>query len=132
MITWSQEPISITPNMSFVGHGIMAHLGVTPADGARYTETLAGTLPASLAAYGFHPMPTNYVPSYFLFGLNATYQFAQASRKGLQVFAQINNILNKTPPFTGGENEFGPANSYGVPTQYSSTRSGWLTAWDSV
>jgi outer membrane receptor protein involved in Fe transport len=113
MITWSQGPVSITPNMSFVGHGVMDYLGVTPADGALYTETLAGTLPASLAAYGFHPMPTNYVPSYFLFGLNATYTFAQTNLNGLQLFVQINNLLNKTPPFTGGENEFGPANAYG-------------------
>ncbi|MGH8259694.1 MAG: hypothetical protein ACREUG_08385 [Steroidobacteraceae bacterium] len=27
--------------------------------------------------------------------------------------AKINNIFNKTPPFTGGENLFGPANIYG-------------------
>ncbi len=113
MITWSQGPISITPNMSFVGHGTMDYLGVTPAQGALYTETINGTLPAALAAYGFHPMPTNYVPSYFLFGLNATYQFAQQTLNGLQLFVQINNLLNKTPPFTGGENEFGPANAYG-------------------
>jgi outer membrane receptor protein involved in Fe transport len=58
-------------------------------------------------------MPTNYVPSYFLFGLNATYTFAQTNLNGLQLFVQINNLLNKTPPFTGGENEFGPANAYG-------------------
>ena len=115
LITWTQGPISLTPNMSFVSHGVMDYLGVTPAQGALYTETINGTLPPALAAYGFHPMPYNYVPNYFLFGLNATYnvESIQSSLKGLQVFAQVNNVLNKTPPFTGGENGFGPANSYG-------------------
>jgi hypothetical protein len=113
-LTWTQGPVSITPNMSFVGHGVMDYLGVTPSQGALYTETINGTLPAALAAYGFHPMPYNYVPSYFLFGLNATYSFANIqSLKGLQVFAQVNNLLNKTPPFTGGGGAFGPSNSYG-------------------
>jgi iron complex outermembrane receptor protein len=114
-ITWMQGPISLTPNMSFVSHGVMDYLGVTPAQGALYTETIAGTLPPALAAYNFHPMPYNYVPSYFLFGFNATYSLdnVQTGLKGLQVFAQVNNVLNKTPPFTGGENAFGPANSYG-------------------
>jgi outer membrane receptor protein involved in Fe transport len=113
-VTWTQGPISITPNMSFVGHGTMDYLGVTPSQGALYTETLNGTLPPALAAYGFHPMPYNYVPSYFLFGLNTTYSFdSSSSLKGLQLYVQVNNLLNKTPPFTGGENGFGPANSYG-------------------
>jgi outer membrane receptor protein involved in Fe transport len=114
-ITWTQGPISLTPNMSFVSHGVMDYLGVTPSQGALYTETVNGTLPPALAAYGFHPMPYNYVPSYFLFGLNATYSVdtGSSSLKGLQLFAQVNNLFNKTPPFTGGENEFGPANSYG-------------------
>jgi outer membrane receptor protein involved in Fe transport len=116
LITWAKGPLSITPNMNFVSHGVMDYLGVTPADGKLYTETLNGTLPANLQAYGFHPMPYNYVPSYFLFGLNATYSFANGAMealKGLQVFVQVNNLFNKTPPFTGGESEFGPANVYG-------------------
>jgi len=114
MITWSQGPLSLTPNMSFVSHGVMDYLGVTPAQGAIYQETLNGTLPPNLAALGLHPMPTNYVPSYFLFGLNGTYSFENVEAlKGLQLFVQINNIFNKTPPFTGGESAFGPANVYG-------------------
>ena len=116
LITWAKGPISITPNMNFVSKGVMDYLGVTPAQGALYTETLNGTLPAALQAYGFHPMPYNSVPSYFLFGLNATYSFANGGSemlKGLQLFLQVNNLFNKTPPFTGGENLFGPANVYG-------------------
>lgn len=59
--------------------------------GTLYTETVNGTLPPALAAYGFHPMPIT----------------------TCRVFAQVNDVLNNTPPFTRGENGFGPANSYG-------------------
>ncbi len=114
MITWSQGPLSITPNMTFVGHGVMDFLGVTPAQGKLYTETVDGTLPYPYNTYGLHPMPYNYVPSYFLFGLNGTYSFENVGPfTGLQLFAQISNLFNKTPPFTGGESEFGPSNAYG-------------------
>lgn len=117
LVTWTQGPLSLTPNMSFVSHGVMDYAGVTPADGAIYQQTLSGTLPPAIVAQyasagGLHPMPRNYVPSYFLFGLNGTYSFENvAALKGLQVFVQINNLFNKTPPFTGGENLFGPAGS---------------------
>ncbi len=114
MLTWSQGPLSITPNMTFVSHGVMDFLGVTPAEGKVYTETVDGTLPYPYNTYGLHPMPYNYVPSYFLFGLNGTYSFEDIGPfKGLQLFLQVNNIFNKTPPFTGGESEFGPSNAYG-------------------
>jgi iron complex outermembrane recepter protein len=114
LITWAKGPWSITPNMTFVSQGVMDYLGVTPAQGKLYAQTLSGTLPPALQAYGFHPMPYNSVPSYFLFGLNGTYQFQDFGPfSGLQLFAQINNLFNKTPPFTGGENLFGPAEAYG-------------------
>ncbi|MGH8259693.1 MAG: TonB-dependent receptor domain-containing protein, partial [Steroidobacteraceae bacterium] len=106
MVTWAQGPLSITPSMSFVSHGIMDYLGVTPSD-PQYAQALANP------ALGLHPMPTNYVPSYFLFNLNGTYTFQQAALNGLQLFVQVNNIFNKTPPFTGGATAFGPSNAYG-------------------
>jgi len=113
MVTWSKGPISITPNMQFVSHGVMDYLGVTPNQ-PWYAATVAGTLPYPYNTYGLHPMPYNYVPSYFLFGLNGTYSFENLTAvKGLQLFVQINNIFNKQPPFTVGGGDFGPSNSYG-------------------
>jgi len=100
---------SITPNMSLVGHGTMDYRGDTPAQHALYTETINGTLPASLAAYG-SPMPTNYLPSYFLFRGQRHVAVRTATLDALQLFVQVNNLLNKTAPFAGGENECGPAN----------------------
>ncbi|MGH8219854.1 MAG: hypothetical protein ACREUT_15025, partial [Steroidobacteraceae bacterium] len=43
-----------------------------------------------------HP---NHVPFYFDVGLNVTYNFANVL-KGLQLYTQISNLLNKTPPST--------------------------------
>ncbi len=107
MVTWSQGPLSITPSMNYVSHGVMDYLGVTPSDPMYAAALKDPTL-------GLHPMSYNYVPSYFLFNLNGTYSFANVpSLKGLQLFVQVNNVFNKTPPFTGGATGFGPSNAYG-------------------
>jgi iron complex outermembrane receptor protein len=121
MVTWTQGPISITPSMNFVSHGVMDYLGVTPSS-PLYNELLNNSttgkpggppLPSSITNAGYHLMSSNYVPSYFLFNLNGTYTFKDGPASGLQVFAQVNNVFNKQPPFTGGATAFGPSNSYG-------------------
>ena len=112
LITWATGPLSLTPSMNFTGPGIRDYLGVTPNQ-PWYQEALVN--PNILApGIGLHPMADNHVPSYFLFNLNATYEFEQlASLKGLQVFLQINNVFNRTPPFAVGGGAFGPGNAYG-------------------
>ena len=113
LLTYSQGPLSVTPSMTFVSHGVMDYLGVTPAQGTLYQQTLNGTLPPNLAAYGFRVVPYNHVPSYFLFNLNASYRVENEWLKGLTVFAQVNNVFNKAAPFAGGSTNFGPSSSYG-------------------
>jgi outer membrane receptor protein involved in Fe transport len=114
IVSWTQGPVSITPSMNFVSHGIMDYLGITPAAGALYQQVLTGKgLAPNLVNYGYHPMPDNHVPSYFLFNLNSAYTFKDGPATGLQLFVQINNVFNKKPPFTGGSGAFGPSNSYG-------------------
>ena len=111
MITWANGPWSVTPNMTFVGHGTMDFLGVTPSETTLYNEVITGTLPKSLQGYGFVAVPYNYVPSYFLFGLNGAYQVQPTGLfKSLQLFVQVNNLFNKTPPFAGWGNEYGGTN----------------------
>jgi len=112
LITWAQGPLSLTPSMNFTGPGIRDYLGVTPSQ-PWYNEALVN--PNILApGISLHPMADNHMPSYFLFNFNATYEFQQlASLKGLQLFVQINNVFNRTPPFGVGGGLFGPGNQYG-------------------
>lgn len=123
IVTWQQGPVSITPSMNFVSHGIQDYLGVTPASGALYNQVLYGNmegtptgktpLPASIKNFGYHPMNDNHVPSYFLFNLNGTYTFKDGPASGLQLYTQVNNVFNKKPPFADGGGGFGPTNSNG-------------------
>jgi len=124
-ITWALGGFSLTPNMVFIGSGALNNVGVVynpanpsteaqwiltsfpdaakagqpgaPADAAAQAQAkLAGItlLPANVA---------NYVPAYFEFGLNAAYTFSNIPGiKGLQLYTQVNNVFNKSPPFTGG------------------------------
>ncbi|HEY1898763.1 MAG TPA: TonB-dependent receptor [Steroidobacteraceae bacterium] len=124
-ITWALGGFSLTPNMLFIGSGTLNNLGVfynpaNPSTAAQWILTgypdanLAGTpgAPADAAAQaaartaGAVLLPENLanrVPSYFEFGLNAAYTFDKIpGLKGLQLFTQVNNLLNKSPPFTGG------------------------------
>ncbi len=49
----------------------------------------------------------NHVPAYFLVGLNAAYNFTNIPGiKGLQAYTQVNNLFNKTPPFTNGTTSY--------------------------
>ena len=121
-ITWQKGGFSLTPNMSWVGHGTINNLLVSPADGALYQAYLAGFPHAtSSLAPGEAPFAdsalqqqwkaqgysgalagANYVPSYFLFGLNVAYDFQGIPGvKDLSVYTQVNNLLNREPPVTG-------------------------------
>ena len=121
MLTWTRGALALTPSMNFVSHGIMDYLGVTPSsplyNELKYNSTTGQpggpALPSSITNAGYHLMSSNSVPSYFLFNLNGTYTFKEGPANGLQVFAQVNNVFNKQPPFTGGATAFGPTNAYG-------------------
>jgi outer membrane receptor for ferrienterochelin and colicin len=44
----------------------------------------------------------NRVKPYFNFSLNGSYDLPVAGLRQLQVFGSINNLFDKSPPFTGG------------------------------
>jgi outer membrane receptor protein involved in Fe transport len=44
----------------------------------------------------------NRVEPYFNFSLNGSYNLKVGNLRQFQVFGSINNLLDKTPPFTGG------------------------------
>jgi len=102
--TYTQGPWSATPSMSFVSRGIMDYLGVTPND-PNY---------ANAAALGLHQLPYNSIGSYFLFNLNVAYRITTIPSIGdLQLYTQVNNLLNRRPPLAVGVSAFGTVNSNG-------------------
>jgi outer membrane receptor protein involved in Fe transport len=104
MSTYTQGVWSVTPSMSFVGHGTRDYLGVTPND-PNY---------ANATALGLHRLPDNSIGSYFLFNLNMGYRFVSIPGiNDLQLYTQVNNVLNRRPPEAVGLTGFGPANNYG-------------------
>ncbi len=128
-LTWIKGPWSITPNMQWIGQGTLNNQGLActeaeltvasnPCDWVfnsfgvgSTTSAIPGPLTShqyaveqNLDRLGYTLLPigvANHVPAYFLFGLNTTYSFPNVL-KGLQVFAQVNNLFNKEPPFTAG------------------------------
>jgi iron complex outermembrane recepter protein len=135
-LTWIKGPWSITPNMQWIGQGTINNQGLSCTE-AQLTEssnpcdwvfnafllTSANGLTAkqvSTEAYmdklGYALLPigqANHVPAYFLFGLNTTYSFPNVL-KGLQIFAQVDNLFNKAPPFTSGTSLSGGFNGSGT------------------
>lgn len=119
-ITWNIDNFSLTPNISWVGQGIIgtndisctsaqistvgslcyvAANGVnavgTPAQKAYYNAA-AAVAPLTILPTGV----SNHVPFYFLVGLNASYTFTSIpGLKGLALWGQVNNLMNKAPPF---------------------------------
>jgi outer membrane receptor protein involved in Fe transport len=101
IVTWSDGPLSITPNMRYVGPGIQDYNNPT---------TLFYGPPSSSVASNL----SNHVPSYFLFGLNATYSMQNVpALKGLQLYVQADNLFDKQPPATFGGGAFGVSNGTG-------------------
>jgi outer membrane receptor protein involved in Fe transport len=122
--TWNVANFSLTPNVSWVGQGIIGD-EVLSCSAAQFSNTAtlcnwlangfyAGSANQTAAqklasGVGYSLLPqgvANHVPSYFLFGLNASYTIDKIPGiKGLQLWGQLNNALNKAPPFV---NSAGP------------------------
>jgi outer membrane receptor protein involved in Fe transport len=119
-ITWDVGGFSLTPNLSWVGQGIIGtnDISCTAAQSSTvgslcyvayngynvvgtaaqkaYYNSAAAIAPLTILPAGV----ANHVPSYFLVGLNASYTItAIPGLKGLTLWGQVSNLLNKAPPF---------------------------------
>ena len=124
-ITWTQGNFNLTPNVSWVGQGTISNQAIH-CSSSDYTTTDTGTMcnwayngyfngqstqtAAEKAAFTYNTLyaltylpsnVANHVPTYFLFGLNASYTLDKIpGLKGLTLWGQVNNLLNKAPPYT--------------------------------
>jgi hypothetical protein len=125
-ISWVKGGFSLTPNMRFVGQGTLTYNGITKAENPTiYGWALSGYPDASNPSasdykaqlyakqYGWVAVPFNRVPSYFVFGLNAAYNFDNLGGvKRLSIYTQVDNVLNRQPPFANS-----PTGFFGGPSE---------------
>jgi outer membrane receptor protein involved in Fe transport len=101
--TYLNGPFSSTLQMRYVSAGQMDYQGAAPGD-ANYGKNVSTGVP-------YVTMSTNSVPSYQVFGLNASYSFEDLGfAKTLQVWGGIDNLLDKDPPIATGTGFGGAAN----------------------
>jgi outer membrane receptor protein involved in Fe transport len=103
--TYSTGPWSATGQMRWVSQGIIDHLGVTPGQ-PNYLKAVDanGTV--------LHQMATNHVGNYFVFNASGSYSFENIPGvKLFQLFASLDNVFNRKPPFVPGITGFGINNN---------------------
>lgn len=96
--TWVAGGLSLTGQMRYIGSGVHNYLGATPGS-PNYDNPL------------YTRMDVNSVPSYQVFGLNASYTFADVGMaKSIRVWGSVDNVLDKDPPVATGTGFGGAAN----------------------
>ena len=101
--TYLKGPFSLTGQMRYVASGVVDYLG------CQLPTTGTCTPPAGGRAYSVLN-----VPSYQVYGLNASYTFDNAMfAKTLQVWGSVDNLFDKNPPTALGASGFGAANNNG-------------------
>jgi iron complex outermembrane recepter protein len=107
--TYAQGPWAFTGQMRFVSSGIMdynAPNGIVVSN----VGTGAGT-GAVPSVYRYN---VTTVPSYEIFSLSGQYTFGNLGAvSGLNLFAVVDNVLDKRPPFASGTGAFGVNNGNG-------------------
>jgi len=119
-LTWQKGGFSLTPNLRFVSEGTLAYNGVTEAQNATLYNWILEGFPDAYKPTSsdyqqqldaknrnLEALPFNHVGGYFVFGLNVGYAFENIPGvKSLQVFTQIDNLLNRNPPFASAPGGF--------------------------
>lgn len=123
-VTWVKGGLSLTPMMNWVGRGTLNYAGVTPRQTDLYNK-VANNDPA-IRGYGYVLLPFNSVPSYFVLNLNTTYSFQKiGGLKGLQLWAQVNNVFNRKPPFAASPSFFNNAYAGTNPIYFDTLGLAW-------
>jgi hypothetical protein len=111
--------LAVTLNARYVGGAYMNKDWCDNAGCANYKDAFGNYLNGSI--------DNNRVDSYVNFTLNGTYNLKVANMRQFQLFGSINNLFDKTPPFTGGgisgaspqyHDTFGRAYRLGVRLQF--------------
>jgi outer membrane receptor protein involved in Fe transport len=115
--TFNRGPLSVTGQARYVSDGKYNYRGVAPGDAG-----FPLTFPAGGAA-----LSSNHVPSYAVFALSGSYDFANVfGTKTLQVYGVVNNLFDRDPPLAvgNGANNNGGTNAIFFDTMGRSYRLG--------
>ncbi|HEU4620268.1 MAG TPA: TonB-dependent receptor, partial [Gammaproteobacteria bacterium] len=97
--SWNHGPINVTGQVRYVSDGTINYFGVTPDDPL---FDLAGTTQCPTCAL-LVKQSDNRVPSYAVTTLSGSYTFQNVGpTMSMQVFATINNVFDRDPPFAAG------------------------------
>jgi hypothetical protein len=106
-------------SMRYIGGAALDKTWADSPDEANYQNAQGQFLNGSV--------DNNFVKPYVNFSLNASYNLSIPSMKQVQVFGSINNLFDKSPPFTGGgisgataqyHDTYGRAYRFGVRLQF--------------
>jgi outer membrane receptor protein involved in Fe transport len=112
MATWRRDNFSITGHIRYVADGVNDLLLVGPDD-PRYDITVPRTTNQTVNV--------NTVPSYEVYTLSGSYDFALAGDRSLQLYGVINNLLDEDPPLIGGSRGFSAGGVGGAQPQFFDT-----------
>ncbi len=94
--TYSNGPLSLTLSGRYIPKGLLSATNIGPDD-PRYL-IIDKTKQATFNGVTYSPINDNIVKSAFYFNLNGSYNVMQEGTRKLQLFASVNNLLNRTPP----------------------------------
>ena len=94
--TYSNGPLSVTLSGRYIPSGKFSATNIGPDD-PRFL-IIDKTKQAVFDGVTYSPINDNRVSSAFYFNLNGSYNIMQEGTRKLQLFASVNNLLNRTPP----------------------------------
>jgi hypothetical protein len=92
--TYQLGDLTTTLSARYVGGAYLDKTWGDSIDDANYINSLGQYLNGSV--------DNNFVKPYFNYSLNGSYNIKIANMKQFQVFGSINNLFDKSPPFSGG------------------------------
>lgn len=112
LATWRRDRLAITGQVRYVADGVNDLLLVGPDD-PRYEITVARS--------SNQTVNVNAVPSYEVYTLSGSYNFALAAGRNLELYGVINNLRDEDPPLIGGNRGFSAGGVGGAQPQFFDT-----------
>jgi iron complex outermembrane recepter protein len=95
--TYANGPLSLTLSARYIPEGLYSATNIGPDD-PRYATFANVGAQQTINGVTYSPINNNKVSGAYYFNLNGSVNVLQEGTRKLQLFASINNLLNRTPP----------------------------------